>query len=146
MFPHYLARNPKPKPVAGGLGGKERLEDARHVACANPTAGNAAITTVGQDAQFDTTAIRNCIQAIAKEIPELLRELAEMLESNETDQISTESLRAAEARGEYRYQKGYTIPLLATQVRLVEGAIYDVIRENLLSLNLSCLSTRLRLI
>jgi YesN/AraC family two-component response regulator len=72
-------------------------------------------------------------------IPELLRELAEMLESNEPDRIPAKSLRAAEERGEYRYQKGYTVPLLATQVRLVNGAMYEVIRENLLSLNLSYL-------
>ena len=40
-------------------------------------------------------------------------------------------------RGVKRYQQGYTIPLLAAHVRLLEQAIYDVIHEHMRSLNLS---------
>jgi hypothetical protein len=36
-----------------------------------------------------------------------------------------------------RYREGYTIPLLAAHARHLEHAIYEVIHEHLLSLNLS---------
>lgn len=78
--------------------------------------------------------------------PHALEELAAMLASPETDQATATSVHAAEMRGAKRLMLGYTIPLLAVHLRLVERAIYEVIQENLLSLNLSYLMLDLRLL
>jgi DNA-binding response OmpR family regulator len=69
--------------------------------------------------------------------PQVLEELATMLESAEPDRTPPSTMHASQLRGIRQHQLGYTIPLLATHVRLVERAIYDVIHENLKSLNLS---------
>jgi hypothetical protein len=69
-------------------------------------------------------------------IPGILEELATMLESAEPEQTAKTFIQGAEVRAK-RYLQRYTIPLLATHGRLVGRAIYDVIHENLLSLNLS---------
>lgn len=42
-------------------------------------------------------------------------------------------------QGMKQYQQGYTIPLQAAYVRLLEQAIYDVIHKHLRSLNLTYL-------
>ena len=69
--------------------------------------------------------------------PQVLEELATMLDSEEPNRTQPNTIDAAELRGAKRYQFGYTSPLLATHVRLLERAIYSVIHEQLLSLNLS---------
>jgi len=68
-------------------------------------------------------------------VPHILEELAAMLDSAAAD--PTDELQNVEVWGIKRHQQEYTIPLLATRVRLMECAIHDVIHENLLSLNLS---------
>ncbi len=70
-------------------------------------------------------------------IPRKLEELVTMLESAEPEPATSNSLRCAELRGLTRYQQGYTVQMLVAYVRLLEQAIYDVIHEYLLSLNLS---------
>jgi ActR/RegA family two-component response regulator len=72
-----------------------------------------------------------------EQIPHIVEGLAATLESAESRTLSPGVIRAAELRGEKRYRQGYTIPMLATGARLLETAIYDVIHENLLSINLS---------
>ncbi len=69
-------------------------------------------------------------------VPRKLGDLAAMLEA-EPEQEPEDAIQNATIRGLKRYQQGYTIPLLVTYVRLVEQAIYQVIHEHLLSLNLS---------
>ncbi len=70
--------------------------------------------------------------------PQTLEELATVLESAEPDGAARERLiQGATMRGTKRYQLGYTLPLLATYVRLLERAIYDVVHERMLTLNLS---------
>jgi ActR/RegA family two-component response regulator len=69
--------------------------------------------------------------------PRTVEELAAMLESTEPEQPRRETIQSAVARGEKRYKQGYSIPQLATCVRLLERAIFDVIHEHMLSLNLS---------
>jgi ActR/RegA family two-component response regulator len=66
-----------------------------------------------------------------------IEELAIMLESPEPEQAARDFIEGAAMRGARRYQLGYTIPLLATHVRLLEDAIYDVVHEHMLTLNLS---------
>jgi hypothetical protein len=60
-----------------------------------------------------------------------------MLESAKPEHASEEAIQSAKMHGIKRYQQGYTIPLLATEVRLLEQAVYDVIHEHMRSLNLS---------
>jgi CheY-like chemotaxis protein len=71
--------------------------------------------------------------------PNTLAELAAMLESVEPapGQAVKAIIQGATVRGEKRYQLGYTIPLLTTYVRLLERAIYDVVHQQMLTLNLS---------
>jgi hypothetical protein len=42
------------------------------------------------------------------------------------------------------HKQGYTVPVLIARTRLLERAIYDVIHENLLAMNLSCLMLDLK--
>jgi CheY-like chemotaxis protein len=66
-----------------------------------------------------------------------IEELATMLESAEPEQATREFIQGAAMQGARRYQLGYTVPLLAAHVRILEHAIFDVIHERLLSLNLN---------
>jgi len=77
-------------------------------------------------------------------VPRTIDELAELLESHEPARMAETIAESGEMRGPKRYQQGYTIPLLATHTRLVESAIYDVIHERLLTLNLSNLMAELK--
>ncbi len=65
-----------------------------------------------------------------------IEELAKVLEPAEPEQATRDFVQGAAIHGARRYQLCYTIPLLAGHVRLLEHAIYDVIHEHLLSLNL----------
>jgi len=67
----------------------------------------------------------------------MIEELAAILESAEPEQAARDFIEAAAMRGARRCQLGYTIPLLAADVRLLEDAIYGVIHEHQLSLDLS---------
>jgi response regulator RpfG family c-di-GMP phosphodiesterase len=71
-----------------------------------------------------------------EDIPHILAELEAMLESGSAEMLQS-TLHGAEQRGRKRYQLGYTAPLLAAHVRILERAIYDVIHKNLSSVNLS---------
>ena len=70
-------------------------------------------------------------------LPRLLEELATMLESAEPTRTLPSTRHAAQLNGIRLRELGYTLPLLATHVRLVGRAVNDVIHENLMSLNLS---------
>ena len=54
------------------------------------------------------------------------------------------SLPAAAKTGEERHLQQYPIALLAVNARLLQGVIYDIIHENLLSINLSYLMPDLK--
>lgn len=81
-------------------------------------------------------ALRITDEQRIEDVPHVLAELATMLESA-SPEIHQSTLRGAEQRGRKRYQLGYTAPLLAAHVRILERAIYDVIHKNLSSVNLS---------
>jgi YesN/AraC family two-component response regulator len=72
-----------------------------------------------------------------KTVPSRLEELAKMLETDKEVRLTETYVRHGMERALDRFEQGYTIPLLATHVRLVERAIFNVIHENLASLNLS---------
>lgn len=81
-------------------------------------------------------ALRITDEQRIEDIPHILAELEAMLESGSAE-MQQSTLRGAEQRGRKRFQLGYTAPLLATHVRILERAIYDVIHKNLSSVNLS---------
>jgi len=67
--------------------------------------------------------------------PQMLENLASMLEAEDTREIDAVILRDAELQGMRRYQHGYTLPLLAAYVRYLERAILDVVHDYLHSLD-----------
>ncbi len=69
--------------------------------------------------------------------PRTIVELATMLESTEPEQAERSFIEGAIARGKKRFSQGYTLAQLASYVRVLERAMYDVIHEHMLSLNLS---------
>ena len=70
-----------------------------------------------------------------------LTELVNVLESSPP---KATSLPAAAKTGEERHAQRYPIALLAVNARLLQGVIYDIIHENLLSINLSYLMPDLK--
>jgi len=76
--------------------------------------------------------------------PHAVEQLATMLQAGEPERSGASHIRNSEERGAKRLLLGYTVPLLAVHLRLVERAIYEVIQENLLSLNLSYLMQDLK--
>jgi DNA-binding response OmpR family regulator len=76
--------------------------------------------------------------------PGMIRELADMLDSPESVDAITGLDDIAIMRGRLRREQGYTIPLLIVNLRLLESAIYDVVNENMLALNLSFLMADLK--
>lgn len=78
-----------------------------------------------------------------EDLPHVLTELATLLELSSPETLPA-TLRGAEQRGRKRYLLGYTVPLLATHVRLLGRAIHDVVHKNLSSVNLSFFMVELR--
>jgi CheY-like chemotaxis protein len=70
-------------------------------------------------------------------VPRMLEDLASMLEVSERGQEPPEIVHSAKMRGFKQYRMGYTIPLVAAHIRFVEQAIYEVLHEQMRSLNLS---------
>lgn len=70
-------------------------------------------------------------------VPYLIEKLAAVLESPESDPVPSAIIGSADAYGKKRAKQGYTIPMLAAATRFLERALYEVIHENLLSVNLS---------
>jgi YesN/AraC family two-component response regulator len=75
-------------------------------------------------------------------IPAILGQLAQMLEVSE--QSASGPTRAGAESGEQRKRQGYSTPLLVRDAKMLQSAIYEVARENLLSLNLSYLMSDLK--
>ena len=74
-----------------------------------------------------------------KNIPRVVEQLAQMLESSQPGTAESGMHKAVACLGKEEFKHGYSIPLLAIHIRLLERAIYGVISENLLALNLSYL-------
>jgi ActR/RegA family two-component response regulator len=70
-------------------------------------------------------------------VPRLLEELATMLEQSDRGQATPEVIESAKMRGFKQHRQGYSMPMVAVQMRILEQAIYEVIHEHMRSLNLS---------
>ncbi len=77
-------------------------------------------------------------------IPEILRQMAERLEAPAS--AAQQAHSAGVSMGQLRRSQGYDVELLFRDLKHLQRAIYDVIRENLLSFNLSHLLLDLRLL
>ena len=83
-------------------------------------------------------SIRITHEELIDRLPLLLNDLAKLLETGQT-QIPQESLSTAALHGTERAQRGYTIPLLVTETRVLNRVIGEVLQKNLLAMNLSTL-------
>jgi ActR/RegA family two-component response regulator len=70
--------------------------------------------------------------------------LTELVDQLESPAQEATPLPAAAKTGEERHEQQYPIALLAVNARLLQGVIYDIIHENLLSINLSYLMPDLK--
>jgi hypothetical protein len=70
--------------------------------------------------------------------------LTELVQELESPPTQSTSLPAAAKTGKERHLQEYPIALLAVNARLLQGVIYDIIHENLLSINLSYLMPDLK--
>ena len=70
-------------------------------------------------------------------IPEILRELIRRLQSQERGEPSDAALKAGVKHAKARRQQGYTQSLLVDDIRVLDTAIYDVVQDKLLNLELS---------
>jgi ActR/RegA family two-component response regulator len=76
-------------------------------------------------------------------MPAFLREITDQLESSSDEKSAMLPATAAE-HGRARYRQGYSIPMMIEDVRLFHDAIFEVIQDNLLALDLSRLISDLR--
>jgi hypothetical protein len=77
-------------------------------------------------------------------IPEVIRQLAGTLECLDPAQAAPQASKYGALTGEIRKRQGYRAPLLIKDLGHLQRAIYDVIHENLLSLDLSYLMLDLK--
>jgi CheY-like chemotaxis protein len=121
-------QNPKP----GSIAATKRVSEILREGMFDVT--QRALAGMKSDTALESVPITD--QQRIEFLPRTLEDLAKMLESDDGEYVK-EAIHTAKLRGVKRYQQGYTIPLLVTQLRFEEQAIYEVIQEHLLSLNLS---------
>jgi YesN/AraC family two-component response regulator len=90
-----------------------------------------------KEPQFATLPLRD--EERIGNLPRVIESLAEMLESPRNAQVERASLQAACWQGQTRLHQGYSIPMLASDIRLLQRSIDDIIEENLMSADLSYL-------
>jgi ActR/RegA family two-component response regulator len=83
------------------------------------------------------------------DLPNLLLSAARKLEPPSTSGLpqsglSDDARQMAAAHGRTRRDQGYTLPMIVDDIRLIEQAIYDLVQQNLLELDLSYLIADLR--
>lgn len=84
------------------------------------------------------TALRISDDERIDRLPLLLRDLANALEAKSA-QVPSDALSAADVHGTDRARQGYTIPLMVTEMRILNRVIVAVLQANLLTINLSSL-------
>jgi YesN/AraC family two-component response regulator len=72
-------------------------------------------------------------------IPVVVQETAAQLESSKPDRPTDRVLAAGARHGESRRKQGYGLPMLVDDTRVLDSAIYDVVQNNLIRLDLSTL-------
>lgn len=77
-------------------------------------------------------------------IPGVVNGIADQLDAEHPDLINETTLKTAASHGGQRREAGYSLPMLAEDTSLLDTAIYEVIQDNLLSINVSSLVPHLR--
>jgi YesN/AraC family two-component response regulator len=77
------------------------------------------------------------------DVPKMIGAIADSLESNH-GKISENSLRAAADHGKLRRKQGYSIPMMVEDTHAVDGAVHEIVQNNLLFLDVSHLISDLR--
>src|SRR5579864_7171605 len=72
-------------------------------------------------------------------IPEMMAEIVKQLESEHPDEPTGATLKAGAKHGEVRKQQGYSDLMLVDDTRVLDSAIYAIVQENLLGIELSTL-------
>jgi ActR/RegA family two-component response regulator len=70
-------------------------------------------------------------------LPLMLVEIADQLGSKEPDQLSGVALRSGQKHGLQRLSVDYEISMLVTDTAILDGTVYDVVREHFLMLDTS---------
>jgi ActR/RegA family two-component response regulator len=70
-------------------------------------------------------------------LPGVMREIAHQLDSSEPDRPTELALRAGREHGVQRWSLGYEISMLVTDASILDGVVYDIVRERLLTLDTS---------
>jgi PAS domain S-box-containing protein len=149
---HYLTKPTRPPELIAAI--NESLASAR----ARRPAGDRRIASVLRESALEIagrtleylradTGLASLPLSDAERIeyiPEIVRQVAERLEC--PGPAAPQSLAAGAAIGELRRRQGYDVQWLFRDLRHLQRAIYDVIRESLLSFNLSHLLLDLRLL
>jgi DNA-binding response OmpR family regulator len=79
-------------------------------------------------------------------LPAVLDELAELLESVDSARVAAPLTRSAVDHGKQRFRQGYHLPMLVEDARVLERAIFEVVQEHILELQLSRLVIDLKLV
>ena len=77
-------------------------------------------------------------------VPGLVHAMADQLDSSQTESLNKKQLRDAAEHGRARHQQGYSLPMLIEDTALLDAAIFEVIQDNLLAINVSNLVPNLR--
>lgn len=74
----------------------------------------------------------------------LLTEIANQLDSDAPDELTPLAIKLSRRHGASRLRSGYRISMLVTDTVILEGVVYDLVRERLLTLDTSHLVTDLQ--
>jgi ActR/RegA family two-component response regulator len=85
------------------------------------------------------SAVRLTEQQRTDHIPLIIHQTAEQLESGSLNQPTDKMLEAGAQHGEQRRKQGYTLPMVIDDTRVLVAAIYEVLQDNMMRLDLSTL-------
>jgi len=80
----------------------------------------------------------------ADHLSEVLAEIAIQLESDWPEQLTPLATKLSRGHGSTRLRSGYRISMLVTDTVILEGVVYDLVREHMLGLDASHLVTDLQ--
>jgi ActR/RegA family two-component response regulator len=80
----------------------------------------------------------------ADHLSEVLAEIADQLESTSPEELTPLAIKLSRRHGATRLKSGYQISMLVTDTVILEGVVYDIVRERLLGLDASHIVTDLK--
>lgn len=104
---------------------RERVDEI----CAN------ALSSMKSDPVLCTVAMSDCERAAY--LPSLVLEIANQLDSSEPGRLTESAMESSRQHGIQRLSAGYKIAMLVTDSAILDGVIFDIVRERLLMLDTS---------